>query len=179
MSRKEDAMETTWVRGAIEDLLGRVESIMQPKVVVLRPDQSLREAIYELERGGVSGGPVVENGRVIGMVSLADLFRAAGVDPKLAATTGPWHRYEHVEPASRRRVAEAMNRRVVSVRKDASIAVAAQAMRENDVNRIPVMDESGGLVGIVARDDIIAAVADASRTIHQGGLHAGISWAPA
>jgi CBS-domain-containing membrane protein len=102
------------------------------------------------------------------MVSLADLFSTAGVDPKLASTSGPWHRYEHAVGASKRVVADAMSRKIVSLTADATIAEAAQAMRANDVNRIPIVDARGALAGIVARDDIVAAVAAAARAIHEG-----------
>jgi CBS domain-containing protein len=156
------------VREAIDGLLGTVDTIMETNVVVLRPDQPLQEAIRALERGEVSGGPVMEGDRLVGMASLADLFRAAGVDPKLAATSGPWHRYEHTVGASKRVVADAMTRGIVSLTPDATIAQAAEAMRANEVNRIPIVDAGGALRGIVARDDIVAAVAAASQALHSG-----------
>jgi CBS domain-containing protein len=175
-------MQTTLghTRDLIESFLGTVESIMQRRVVHLRPDQSLQDAIRDLERAGVSGGPVIDGQQVIGMVGLADLFAAAGIDPKSVATSGPWHRYEHLvgTKVTHRTVADAMSPRVVSIHPEASIADAAQAMRANHVNRLPVLKRDGALVGIVARDDIIATVAEASRVIHESRLHLAPSIPP-
>ncbi len=95
-------METSAAREAIDALLGSVESIMEPETLVLRPEQSLADAAQELERAGISGGPVMRAGRVIGMVSLSDLFEAVGVPTSQAETSGPWHRYEHVLAESRK-----------------------------------------------------------------------------
>jgi CBS domain-containing protein len=103
--------------------------------------------------------------RIVGMVNLSDLFRSAGVSPADAATSGPWHRYEHMMSTSKvgRTVADAMTTDVVMLPPDALIAEAAAVMRHHGVNRIPVVDADGVLLGIVARDDVIAAVAEAAR----------------
>jgi len=142
-------------------LLGTVADAMETKVVSLRPEQSLQEAAFDLERAEVSGAPVVDGGRVVGMVSLSALFTAAGVEFEKAATSGPWHRYEHALAKSSRSVGDVMTTTVVVLAPDTPITEAAAIMRERGVNRIPIVDADGGLVGIVARDDIVAAVAGA------------------
>jgi CBS domain-containing protein len=159
-------METSVVRESIDALLGSVESIMQPETLLLRPEQSLADAAQELERVGISGGPVMSGGRVIGMVSLSDLFEAVGIAASRAATSGPWHRYEHVLATSKKTVSDVMSRQVVSLSPDAPITEAASVMRIYRVNRIPVVDRTGTLRGIVARDDIIEAVAKAAHELH-------------
>ena len=143
----------------IEGLLDRVESIMERDVVVLSPDESLGDAARALERAEISGAPVVAGSRLVGMVSLADLFRGAGIRPEDAATSGPWHRHEHAMAQSGRTVAQVMNTKVVTLPPEASITRAAAAMSTQGVNRIPVLDRDGAVIGIVARDDIIDAVA--------------------
>jgi CBS domain-containing protein len=135
---------------------------MQRKVIALRPGERVGDAIRELERAGVSGAPVMDGGRLVGIVSLDELFRCAGVDPRRVMTEGPWHRYEHVVASSPRTVAEAMSRRVVSLPPGTPIARVALTMREFGINRIPIVDQEGTLHGIVARDDVITAVAEAA-----------------
>jgi CBS domain-containing protein len=44
------------------------------------------------------------------------------------------------------------------------VTVAALTMQAEGVNRLPVLDANDGLVGILARDDVIAAVARAARS---------------
>jgi CBS domain-containing protein len=154
------------VRESIDEQLGEVGDIMQRNVVSLSPDQPMGDAVRALERAGVSGGPVIEDGRLVGVVGLGDLFRAAGIDPGHVATSGPWHRYERFVDRSGRSVRYAMSRRVVSLPATAPISQAASLMRMEGVNRIPVLDDAGSVVGIVARDDVIEAVARTAATVH-------------
>jgi CBS-domain-containing membrane protein len=99
------------------------------------------------------------------MVSLTDLFEAAGVSPGQAQTSGPWHRYEHVMSRSTKRVADAMSHPVATVPPDASVAEVAGIMRQRDVNRVPVVEADGRVLGIVAREDIIDAVVRAVQDV--------------
>ena len=146
-------------RSALVRLLGTAADVMQPRVVVLRPDQLLVDAARELERGGVSGAPVVDGGRVVGMVNLRNLFEAAGVAFERPSTTGPWHRYEHLLAHVDRTVADVMNTRIATVGPGTLLAEVARVMRARGVDRVPVVDDAGRLVGIVARDDLVEAVA--------------------
>jgi CBS domain-containing protein len=53
-----------------------------------------------------------------------------------------------------------INRPIVSVREDMSIDDALEVMRKNGVRRVPVVDDEGVLVGILAVDDLIEVFAD-------------------
>jgi CBS domain-containing protein len=55
-----------------------------------------------------------------------------------------------------------MTGRAVTVRTSDRVAEAAQRMHAGKVNRVPVIDEDGRLVGILTRDDVVAAVARAA-----------------
>jgi CBS domain-containing protein len=154
------------VREDVEALLGMVDDVMHTTVVLLRPDQPIGEAARELERQRVSGAPVVEGGRVVGIVSLRDLFEAADV-PEPVATSGPWRRYERHLDASKKSVAEAMTRTVATLSPGTAIPAAARLMRERRINRIPIVDREGRVRGIVAREDIIEAVARAFAERHR------------
>ena len=52
-----------------------------------------------------------------------------------------------------------MSKNPVTISPDDSISDAARIMRKNDFNRIPVVDAEGKLVGLIAREDIIAVFA--------------------
>jgi acetoin utilization protein AcuB len=139
--------------------LGSVRDSMTKNVVALRPEQSLDDGAFELERAKVAGGPVVENGVVVGVVTLSDLFRAADVPLHAAATSGPWLRFEHVLARAGKAVGDVMTRRALTVEADQSVAAAAVVMCEGGVNRVPVIDQEHHVVGILTRDDVVAAVA--------------------
>lgn len=159
----------------IDRLLGTVDEVMQRRVAILHPDAPVGDALRQLERAGVSGGPVVESGRVVGMVSFTDLFEAVGVPRARASTSGPWHRFEHWVAASPLRVRDVMTRHVVVLPTGASVSEAAEAMRTHGVNRVPIVTQEGNLVGIVARDDVIRAVAEAGGRGRRAPVHPGAS----
>jgi CBS-domain-containing membrane protein len=139
--------------------LGSVRDSMTKSVVALR--QSLDDAALELERAKVTGGPVVENGVVVGMATLRDLFKAVDVPLHAAATSGPWLRFEHVLARAEKTVGDVMTGRALTVEADQSVAAAAVVMCEGGVNRVPVINEEHYVVGILIRDDVVAAVARA------------------
>jgi CBS domain-containing protein len=141
--------------------LGSVRDSMTKSVVTLRPEQSLDDAALELERAKVAGGPVVENGVVVGVVTLRDLFKAADVPLHAVATSGPWLRFEHVLARAGKAVGDVMTGRALTVEADQSVAAAAVVMCEGGVNRVPVIDQEHHVVGILTRDDVVAAVARA------------------
>jgi CBS domain-containing protein len=141
--------------------LGSVRDSMTKSVVALRPAQSLDDAALELERAKVAGGPVVENGVLVGVVTLRDLFTAADVPLHAAATSGPWLRFEHVLARAGKTVGDVMTRHALTVEADQSVAAAAVVMCEGGVNRVPVIDQKHHVAGILTRDDVVGAVARA------------------
>jgi CBS-domain-containing membrane protein len=78
----------------LDQLLGTVADAMQADVLVLDMDTPADVAAHRLERAGVSGAPVVRRGRVVGVVTLRDLFGAIAIDDQATRTTGPFLRHE-------------------------------------------------------------------------------------
>ncbi|HYT81153.1 MAG TPA: CBS domain-containing protein [Actinomycetota bacterium] len=161
-------------RAAIDDLLGTVDEVALRSVVSLSPHQPIGEAARELEEHGVSGAPVIEGGRIVGVVSLKDLFAAVGVPLSIAATSGPWHRYEHHLDSTGLSVRDVMTRNVVTLPAGTPLAEAAAVMRERGVNRIPIIDGEGAVVAILARDDIVGAVAGVIQRVHRAPRSRGV-----
>ena len=143
--------------------LGAVGDTMTKEVVAISPAATLADAARELERGDVSGAPVVEDGRVVGVVTLRDLVSRAPEPGALAATTGPFHRVERLLAAESARtglrVRDVMSRAVQTVSIDRPVTDAAAVMVRHGINRLPVVDAQGRPVGILTRDDVLAAVA--------------------
>ena len=105
----------------------------------------------------VSAVPVVDGGRhVLGVVSEADLLR------KQERPTGPAVRLLSVR---RRRqdqakaqatvAAELMSRPAITIGPRATLAQAARRLHAVGVKRLPVIDASGQLAGIVSRTDLL------------------------
>jgi CBS domain-containing protein len=77
-------------RRTLEQLLGTVAEAMEADVLVLDIDTPADIAARRLERAGVSGAPVVRHGRVVGVVTLRDLFGAIAIDNRAMRTSGPF-----------------------------------------------------------------------------------------
>ncbi|MFJ1608613.1 CBS domain-containing protein [Streptomyces sp. NPDC088253] len=141
----------------------KVGSVMATEVVRALPSAPFKEVAGLLAEHGISGVPVVdEDETVIGVISETDLV------VRQAETTdrsGAKHRFRPAEPTrgARRQATKAQARTAgqlmsvppLTVRADNTVAEAARAMTQNRVERLPVVDENGRLVGIVTRRDLI------------------------
>jgi len=126
-----------------------VADIMTRDVVAVGPEQSFKTCADLMRIHGVSALPVVVAGnRVAGIVSEADLIRPVAVLPE-----------EALLPASAPRgattAADVMTKEVVAVAPGATVAAAARLMFEHRVKRLPVVDSSNRLIGIVSRADVL------------------------
>lgn len=162
----------------------RVAEVMTGTVVTTTPNARLDEAARLLREHHISGLPVVAPPhRVVGLLSEHDivrsLHRATGVDSArglldLVLESAPPKGESILEVCRRQlhhaRVSDAMSPRVVTVDRDASLVEAARLMRVHGVKRLPVVDATGRLVGIISRADIVQAVSGEVRA-RRGALH--------
>ncbi|MEX2417045.1 MAG: CBS domain-containing protein [Actinomycetota bacterium] len=151
----------------VEAELGRVCEYMTRDVIEISATDSLAHAVRKLKSADVSGAPVVaEDGHVVGVVTLTDLFSIMK-HPTVTADTGPFLRRENTlgELAVRMglRVRDVMSRDPVTVDAYAPLVTAAHLMVSHGVNRLPVVDENGRVHGIITRDDLVEAVARAAQ----------------
>jgi CBS domain-containing protein len=140
------------------------------------PEMPLPELERAFLREGVSGFPVVEGRRLVGVVSRSDVVRQLCVEGSLSEQlAGAWvdlsgfsPQGEAAEEVGRRvgerigvlRVRDVMVRDVVTVEPDAPVARAAAAMVAHGVHRLPVVDGTR-LLGIVSSLDLVRLLADA------------------
>jgi CBS domain-containing protein len=141
---------------SLEGLLGTVGDAMTPQVVAVQVDTPADLALRRLERAQVSGAPVVDGGRVAGVITVRDL-----ITPALAGgpahTTGPFHRHEH--HLTTYLVRDLMTTEPITAGADWPVARAVSAMDKLGINRIPVVDPAGRPVGILTRDDVLRVLA--------------------
>lgn len=143
-----------------------VADVMTHESVSLSPSDTLHEAAALLAQNNISGAPVVENGTVVGIVSEADLMRAAippaKVDKPRSSTMtllGLLLRGQVARPSEDATISSVMTEDVITVAPTASIWDAASTMARRGVKRLPVVDKEGKLVGIVSRADLVGAMA--------------------
>ena len=155
----------------------KVRDVMTRDPVTVTPGTTIREAAALLRERHIGGLPVVEGGRVEGMITESDIM-------SLLKTKGPsddlwlpapleilevpvreyinWTRTkEALSDIGNRPVREVMTSPAVTVEEDVEIEDAASLMLDEGIARLPVV-RGGKLVGIVAREDIVRGVASAS-----------------
>jgi len=136
-------------------------------VICVRPDFGIDELSVLFLSNGVSGVPVVdEAGAPIGMVSKTDLIRAQREEEDLEEVDRGSCRsltpdqidmeagYRIVEP-KRGTVAEIMTPVVLMLHESSNVGQAASLMAFDAVHRIPIVDDSGRVVGILSTMDIL------------------------
>jgi CBS domain-containing protein len=150
----------------IEEVGMRVDEVMTREVVTVAPDTPLKAASSLFLTHRISGLPVVDDGRLVGVLSESDVvaketsgYRNGDVSP---AETQHLRREREAQT-----VAEAMTREPIAVEPWMSIWGAADLMAVHDVNRLPVVEANGTLVGIVTRDDLVRAFARSDRDVER------------
>lgn len=148
--------------------------VMQGQLITADPDQSLAEVRHLLFESHISGAPVVNKGRLVGMVSRSDLVRVEELvealdgeisqEQQLVQQTDGF-RHSSVEGfrgfqkrLSQLRVKDAMRAQVLTCAPDTPIAEVAAEMVRHHVHRIVVV-ENQTPVGIVSALDLAALVA--------------------
>lgn len=131
------------------------------RLVTVSPEMTLKEVAELMLERRVSGVPVVDaDGHVVGVISEADVIRGEtggtggqGMIARARAIA------DAVALSIPRTAAEAMTSPAVTITPDKTVMEAAHQIAERGVNRLPVVDEAGKLVGIIARADVVRAFA--------------------
>ena len=119
-----------------------VSDIMTPHqdLLVVDPDTTVNKLLTRMLTERHTGYPVVDSrGELIGMVTLDDARTVTEVE-RDAYTVG-----------------DVMERDTIAITPQADAFTALQTMQEHDIGRLPVVDESGPLVGIVSKTDLMTA----------------------
>ncbi len=141
----------------------KVSDIAHEEWPTLGPDETVEGAIKAFAESGISGTPVVEGDRLVGIVTEGDLiFRDADIkSPGFLdilggmIPLGNWDEYrQEALKSAGVTVDQVMTRDVRTISPDATLAEAATIMAENRVKILPVTDDDT-LRGVVTRMDIL------------------------
>ncbi|MFE1172874.1 CBS domain-containing protein [Streptomyces sp. NPDC058773] len=164
-----------------------VGDVMTRAVVAVGQEASFKEVVETLERWRVSALPVLAgDGRVIGVVSEADLLPKEEFRAAQPSRVEQLRRVEEVRKAGGRTAGDLMSAPALTVHAGDTLAQAARTMAFKSVKRLPVVDGTGLLAGIVSRADLLKVflrpdeeLAAEVRTEILGRLCAGSADAPA
>ena len=133
-----DANEINRVEELSYDL--KVREVMTADVKTASPEMPLSKVLDILRTNRISGLPVVEDAKLVGVLSLEDVVRALQKND-LSAPTGQY-----------------MTREAVTVASYESIVEAIRTFTERQLGRLPVIDENQNLVGMITKGDITRGI---------------------
>jgi IMP dehydrogenase len=114
----------------------QAEELIERNVVSVTPDIIVAEVERLMHEHGIGGVPVLENGRVIGIVSRRDIRAIA-------------------RKRGGEQVRAVMTREPITATEDITMDDALELMYTNKVERLPVVDRAGKLAGIITMQDIL------------------------
>jgi acetoin utilization protein AcuB len=129
-----------------------IKNWMRPDVVAAGPDDSFRDAANLMKTHGIRMLPVMEKGRLAGIVTDRDL-RSGPVSPGL-----PPEVHELIQRIGEIRVREIMKRDVITVPLDYTVEEAAEVLLTHRISGAPVVDKEGQVVGTITQSDLFTVL---------------------
>ncbi len=125
-----------------------VREWMTSPVISVSPTTSISSAHQIMKENGIRRLPVVEDDRLVGIVTIGDVREAS---PSDATTLSIWELNYLWAQLTVERV---MTRKVLTITPDMCILDAAQIMLDSKVSGLPVVGSNGKLEGILTESDI-------------------------
>lgn len=140
----------------------KARDLMTTPVVSVRDQDSLAQVAQAMAQAGVSGVPVLDDGgRVLGVISEKDFLKRMdplgsqsfmGVVARCLSSGACL-----VAPMLEERAGQAMSAPAVSLGPEATLAEIGALFASRGINRAPVVDREGRLLGMVSRGDLLGA----------------------
>lgn len=119
-----------------------VRTIMNPSPVVTDPTRNLRELSHEMLAQGIQQLPVIENGKIVGILTTYDM----------------WRQYENRTTVEGLTVKDVMNTKLVKLEPSDKIGTAAELFADGRFKTIPVVAADNEFKGTITAFDIIKKV---------------------
>ena len=123
----------------------KIRDVMTKSVETVRPDQTLQDAASRMKSLDVGPMPVVENDKLVGMLTDRDIVVRAAAEGRDVRTT---------------KVREAMTPDVATCSEEDDVKAAAQTMKDRQIRRLVVVDGQKRVAGIVSLGDIAVDTSD-------------------
>jgi CBS domain-containing protein len=141
-----------------------VEDIMTTDVVMVEPTSPLHDVVESLINRDVKAVPVVDADRhIVGLITGGDLLERGGLRYRLSLVktldSETIKAQLHEMAQSHRMAQDVMTPEPLTISRRTPVAAAARLMAERRFKRLPVVDDDGKLIGIVARLDVLRVIA--------------------
>ena len=144
-----------------------IRNWMTPEVITVTPDTSLLKLGKLMRDHGVRRLPVLDNGRVVGIISDRDVRDAS---PSKATTLDM---YEMHYLLAEIKAKDIMTPKPVTIKPTDTVEKAAMIMLDKKIGGLPVVDEKGALAGIISDQDVFKALVNITG-VRDGGIQLGM-----
>ncbi|OPY29153.1 MAG: Inosine-5'-monophosphate dehydrogenase [Methanocella sp. PtaU1.Bin125] len=114
----------------------RGEEIMDREVLTASPHQTIEAAWRMMSEQGVTGIPIIDDGKLVGIISRRDVRPIVKLEPN-------------------KKIGDVMTRGLVTAGENVTVEEAIDLMYEHKVERLPVINEKGNLVGLILMQNIL------------------------
>ena len=128
-------------KGITDPAKAKVSTLIRFPAPTVSSNQDINEAAQMIFKTGLRSLPIIENEKVIGLITLSDIIGFASKIKEFRQTT-----------------AEAVMSQPEIIESDTDIGTARMLMREKNISRLPVIDKKQKLVGIITIFDLLKAV---------------------
>jgi CBS domain-containing protein len=136
-----------YLKGGASGLATSLNRVMSTELLVCSADDEVDDVWRTLQKKSFSGCPVVSKGKLVGMLTQANLLESGVAFPAFEAKKGRFK-----APS---KISSVMKTPVISLKPTDTVKDAAQLMLEKGIGRVPIVDSKGRLVGIVDREDVV------------------------
>jgi len=140
---------------------------MSKDVITVDVNDSMHEATRRLKKHDIRMLPVMNKGKLVGIVTDRDLKKASASD----ATTLEIHELLYL--LTKIKVKDIMTRNVITVPPDYTVEETAQVLQKNKISGAPVVDANGQLVGTITQTDLFRVLISLTG-VDSGGIQFGI-----
>ncbi|MTI68170.1 MAG: CBS domain-containing protein [Firmicutes bacterium] len=143
----------------------KAKDIMTSNVITVKADDTIENVTNLLLEHNISGVPVVDDEKkVIGIVSETDLiYKDKNINiPAYFPFLGGYILLESMKKFEKQlkkmagyKVEDIMSEKVITINENKEIREVVNTMLNNNINRIPVVNDDEKVVGIIARSDVL------------------------
>ena len=143
-----------------------IKEWMSRSVITLENDKSLSDGLKLFQTRVISMLPVLEDGKLAGIVTDGDLKKASPSD----ATT--LDKFEMTSLMDKVRIESVMSAPVITIRSDHTVDEAAGIMLAKGISGMPVLDNTGKIIGIITKSDIFRCFVSFTGVSNKGQVFA-------
>ncbi|MFC1454658.1 CBS domain-containing protein [Candidatus Undinarchaeota archaeon] len=129
----------------------KLSEIMKKDVTTIDKDQTVHDALMKMSKSPVSKLPVINNGKLVGIVTYADIISVLGSSKQQALPT-------HIH------LSNAMQSDVKIASEDHDTVHAANIMLNYEISSLPIL-RGDDLVGIITTSDLVGTITDETKNV--------------